>query len=93
LAISSTIPHANTIYEKLQLISVREIPNYPIEVDMVNGVDVDAYANEEDLPTLISQLLELEKILTEARLPEIINRISYSNNQPAGNTKLAGPCL
>jgi len=75
VATRSTIPNAVTLYEKLSTISIREIPDYPIHLD-TQIIDVEAEKpNNIQVKQLKSNPLSIEKILTEARLPEIIKLI------------------
>jgi superfamily II DNA or RNA helicase len=82
VSVNPTIPNANVLYEKLQLMSVREMPNYHVNVDLVNGSssEVEAYT-DDNIVHLVRLPLKLEQVLTEARIPEIIERIKYSNKK------------
>ena len=75
VATRATIPNAVTLYEKLSAISVREMPDYPIHLD-TQIIDVEAEKpNSIQIKQLKSNPLTIEKILTEARIPEIIKLI------------------
>ncbi len=71
-----TVPNAVTLYEKITTNSIRQRPNYKISV-VENIVNVEA-----DRPTgislaeLNSRPLAIEQYLTDARIPEIVSRIS-----------------
>jgi superfamily II DNA or RNA helicase len=74
LSTNASIRNAVAFYGKLQIMSVRELPNYHVNIDRQ---EVNVSANtDEDVLMLIRNPLKLEQILTEARIPEIIKRIS-----------------
>ena len=76
LSTRPTIPNAVSLYEKLSKISIRQIPNYDISVEK-EFVTVKAPIPSKDKITSMSRNpLSVEQILTEYRIPEIINRIS-----------------
>ena len=69
-----TVPNAVTLYEKLTMNSIRQIPNYKLPIK--EEVDVEAERPVgHSLAELNSRPLAIEQILTEARIPEIIKRI------------------
>ena len=74
LSTNPTIRNAVAFYGKLQIMSVRELPNYHVNTER-QEVDVNAHT-DEDILKLIRNPLKLEQILTEARISEIIKRIS-----------------
>ena len=70
-----TIPNAVTLYEKLSTISIRELPNYHVDVD-THFYDVEAKRPDDmSLRQLKSNPLAIEKFLTDARIPEIVKHI------------------
>jgi superfamily II DNA or RNA helicase len=70
-----TVPNAVTLYQKLTTNSVRQIPNYKINV-VKHEVEVDAEKPTGiSLTELNSRPLAIEQYLTDARIPEIIKRI------------------
>ena len=70
-----TIPNAVTLYEKLSTISIRELPEYYVDIDR-KFVDVEAQKPSQiTLKHLKSNPLAIEKFLTDARIPEIIRLI------------------
>jgi len=75
LKTTPTVPNAVSLYQKLTINSVRQIPNYKINV-VKNEVEVDA---EKPIGTSLTELnsrpLAIEQYLTDARIPEIIKRI------------------
>ena len=74
LSTNASIRNAVAYYGKLQIMSVREMPNYHVNTDRQ---EVNVAANtEENVLILIRNPVKLEQILTEARIPEIIKRIS-----------------
>jgi hypothetical protein len=36
VSVNPTIPHAIVIYEKLQLMSIREMPNFPTQISIIS---------------------------------------------------------
>ena len=70
-----TVPNAVTLYEKITTNSIRQIPNYKINV-VKNETDVEAdRPTGTSLAELNSRPLAIEQYLTDARIPEIIKRI------------------
>jgi superfamily II DNA or RNA helicase len=70
-----TIPNAVTLYEKLSTISIRELPQYYVDIDR-KFVDVEAQKPSQiTLKHLKRNPLAIEKFLTDARIPEIIKLI------------------
>jgi superfamily II DNA or RNA helicase len=80
-----TTPNANMLYEKFQLMSVREMPDYHISVNM-NEIQVDAYTEESIDMLLSQQQSRLEQILTDARIPEIMNCIEAGKDANGNKT-------
>jgi len=75
VATRPTIPNAVTLYEKISNISVREMPDYPIQLD-TRIVDVEAeMPNSVTIQQLKSNPLSIEQILTDSRIPEMIRLI------------------
>lgn len=71
-----TVPNAVTLYEKIIINSIRHKPNYKISV-VENVVDVEAERpTGTSLAELNSRPLAIEQYLTDARIPEIVNRIN-----------------
>ena len=75
VATKPTIPNAVTLYEKLSTLSIRELPKYSVDLD-TQVIDVVAQR-----PTAITvrhlktNPLAIEKLLTDARIPEIVKLI------------------
>ncbi|MBT7252395.1 MAG: DEAD/DEAH box helicase family protein, partial [Candidatus Nitrosopelagicus sp.] len=70
-----TVPNAVTLYEKFTINSIRYKPNYDISV-IKNEVDVDSERpTGTSLKELNSRPLAIEQYLTDARIPEMIERI------------------
>jgi superfamily II DNA or RNA helicase len=70
-----TVPNAVTLYEKITLNSIRQKPAYPISV-IQNYAEVDAERpTGTSLAELNSRPLAIEQYLTDARIPEIVERI------------------
>jgi len=70
-----TVPNAVTLYEKITTNSIRQKPNYKINV-VKNETDVEAERpTGTSLAELNSRPLAIEQYLTDARIPEIIKRI------------------
>jgi hypothetical protein len=44
--VNPTIPNASTLYEKFQLMSVREMPDYKINVNLNDDIEVDAHTDD-----------------------------------------------
>jgi superfamily II DNA or RNA helicase len=75
IATKPTIPNAVTLYEKLSTISIRELPQYNIDVD-TEHIDVKAQRPEDiSIKELKSNPLTIERFLADAKIPEIINHI------------------
>jgi putative methyltransferase/helicase-like protein len=75
IATKPTIPNAVTLYEKLSTISIRELPQYNIDVD-TKHIDVKAQRSENtSIKELKSNPLTIERFLTDAKIPEIIKHI------------------
>ena len=76
VATRPTVPNAVTLYEKLSTISIRELPKYYVDVKTTT-IDVVAHRpNEMSISHLKSNPLAIEKVLTYARIPEIVKQIS-----------------
>jgi len=70
-----TVPNAVTLYEKITTNSIRQKPNYKINV-VKNETDVEAERpTGASLAELNSRPLAIEQYLTDARIHEIIKRI------------------
>jgi len=70
-----TVPNAVTLYEKITTNSIRQKPNYKINV-VKNETEVEAERpTGSSLAELNSRPLAIEQYLTDARIPEIIKRI------------------
>ena len=75
ISIKPTIPNAVALFEKLSMISVRELPRDYSHKD-VHFLDVVAKRPESiSVKNLKSNPLAIEKFLTETRLPEILRSI------------------
>src|SRR5215216_5151115 len=75
VAIRPTIPNAVTLYEKLSTISIRELPQYNIDV-RTDDIEVNAEKPQNfSIKYLKSNPLAIEQFLTDARVPEIVKRI------------------
>jgi N12 class adenine-specific DNA methylase len=75
VATKPTIPNAVTLYEKLSIISIRELPRYNIDVD-TEHIDVKAQRPENiSIKELKSNPLTIERFLADAKIPEIIKHI------------------
>jgi superfamily II DNA or RNA helicase/uncharacterized protein YjhX (UPF0386 family) len=75
LATKARIPNAVSLYEKLSIISIREIPEYKAHMKIeFTEVNTEKPSNIS-IKSLKSNPLLIEQILTDARLPEIIKRI------------------
>jgi superfamily II DNA or RNA helicase len=77
VSVNPTIPNASTLYEKFQLLSIREIPNYKINVKLIDDIEVNAFT-DVNIGILVRSQSALEQILTKARIPEIIKCIKNS---------------
>ena len=70
-----TIPNAVTLYEKLSTISIRELPQYNIDI-RTEDIEVNAERPQNlSIKYLKSNPLAIEQFLTDARIPEIVKRI------------------
>jgi hypothetical protein len=70
-----TIPNAVTLYEKLSIVSIRELPRYNIDVHTEH---VHIKTNIQDnisIKELKSNPLTIERLLVDAKIPEIIRHI------------------
>ena len=75
VAITPTIPNAVTLYEKLSTISIRELPQYNIDLH-TEHIDVEAKKPLDiTIKHLKSNPLSIEQFLTDARIPEIVRLI------------------
>jgi hypothetical protein len=75
VVIRPTIPNAVTLYEKLSTISIRELPQYNIDV-RTDDIEVNAEKPQNfSIKYLKSNPLAIEQFLTDARVPEIVKRI------------------
>ncbi|WP_100181938.1 integrase repeat-containing protein [Candidatus Nitrosotenuis aquarius] len=75
VATRPTIPNAVTLYEKLSNVSIRELPEYPIQLD-TKTVDVEVpRPSNITIQQLKSNPLSIEQILTDSRIPEIVKLI------------------
>lgn len=75
VAVRPTIPNAVTLYEKLSIMSIRELPKYSIDIDTHVSDVVVSKPNDISIKNLKSNPLSIEKLLTRARIPEIIKLI------------------
>jgi superfamily II DNA or RNA helicase len=75
VAIRPTIPNAVTLYEKLSTISIRELPQYNIDIRS-KDIEVNAVKPQNfSIKYLKSNPLAIEQFLTDARIPEIVKLI------------------
>jgi type III restriction/modification enzyme restriction subunit len=78
VATRPTIPNAVTLYEKLSLVSIRELPKYDIDIH-TEHIDVKAQIQQNDSSITIRELksnpLTVERFLSDAKIPEIIRHI------------------
>jgi superfamily II DNA or RNA helicase len=75
VATRPTIPNAVTLYEKLSTISIRELPQYSIDL-RTDYIDVEAIRPQNiSIKHLKSNPLSIEQFLTDARIPEILKHI------------------
>jgi superfamily II DNA or RNA helicase len=75
---TSTIHNAVTLYEKLSTISIRELPQYNIDV-YTKHIHVTVHKPERiSIKELKRNPLVIEQILSEAKIPEILR---YTTNQ------------
>ena len=76
VATRPTVPNAVTLFEKLSTISIRELPKYFVDVKTTT-IDVVAHRPKEiSISHLKSNPLAIEKLLMDARIPEIVKQIS-----------------
>jgi superfamily II DNA or RNA helicase len=67
-----TIPNAVTLYEKLSTISIRELPQYNIDL-RTDHIEVEAARPKNiSIKHLKSNPLAIEQFLTDARIPQIV---------------------
>jgi hypothetical protein len=67
-----TVPNAVTLYEKLSIISIREIPEYRFAKDE-EFIEVDSEISPDIITkNFIKSPLAIELLLTEARIEEVI---------------------
>src|SRR5215212_6534765 len=75
VATTPTIPNAVTLYEKLSTISIRELPQYNIDLH-TEHIDVQTEKPKAvSIKELKSNPLAIEQFLTDARIPKIIRLI------------------
>jgi superfamily II DNA or RNA helicase len=77
LATRSNVQNAMSLHQKLSTISIREIPKYDSDVKVHHETEV--YANKPQnirIKELKKSPLLIEQYLTEARIPEIIRKIT-----------------
>ena len=67
--------NAVTLYKKLSLISIREIPQYPVILPKDVIVEVDIRKCDIDTKKLKNNPLEIELLTIDAKIPEIIKHI------------------
>ncbi len=71
-----TPQNAVKLYEKLSLISIREIPPYPISVYTEHiDVEIDIRKSNISAKELIRNPLTVERLASDAKIPEIIKHI------------------
>ena len=76
VATRATIPNAVTLYQKLSTLSIREIPEYSFNIQPhYREVEAPRSINNRSGRQLKSNPLAIEKLLTPARIPEIIRSI------------------
>jgi superfamily II DNA or RNA helicase len=76
VATRPTIPNAVTLYEKLSIVSIRELPKYSVDVQRHDDIYVQAQRPTDiSIRHLKSNPLAIEKFLTDARIPEIVKLI------------------
>jgi superfamily II DNA or RNA helicase len=84
-----TIPNAVTLYEKLSIISIREIPEYKFAKEE-EFIEVDAEISPDIITkSFIKSPLIIERLLTEARIKEVIKNID-KNGQTIIYTEYVG---
>jgi superfamily II DNA or RNA helicase len=69
-----TIPNAVTLFEKLTMVAIRQIPRYKEPDKQYVEVSIDV-PSHKDLLVLHKKPMAIEQVLTDARIPEIIKRI------------------
>ena len=69
-----TIPNAVTLFEKLTMLAIRQIPKYRNPDKQYAEVSIDI-PSHKDLLELHKKPMAIEQVLTDARIPEIIKRI------------------
>jgi SNF2 family DNA or RNA helicase len=77
VATTPTIPNAVTLYEKLSLVSIRELPRYDVDVH-TEHIDVKTQIKQNDgisIRELKSNPLTIERFLSDAKIPELIRHI------------------
>ncbi len=75
-----TIPNAVTLYEKLSIISIREIPEYKFAKEE-EFIEVDAELSPDTITkAFIKSPLAIEGLLTEARIREVIKNIDKNGH-------------
>ena len=75
-----TVPNAVTLYQKLSLISIREIPEYKFAKDE-QFIEVDAEISPDIITkNFIKSPLAVEQLLTEARINEVIKNIDKNGH-------------
>lgn len=76
VATRPTIPNAVTLYEKLSIVSIRELPKYSVDVQRHDDIYVQTQRPTDiSIRHLKSNPLAIEKFLTDARIPEIVKLI------------------
>ena len=77
VATTPTIPNAVTLYEKLSLISIRELPKYDTDVhtDHIDVLTEIKRNNNISIKELKSNPLTIERFLSDAKIPEIVKHI------------------
>ncbi|MGA7369849.1 MAG: integrase repeat-containing protein, partial [Nitrososphaeraceae archaeon] len=72
VATKPTIPNAVTLYEKLSMNSIRELPQYSVDLH-TEHVEIQAEKPQSiSMNYLKSNQLGIEQILTDAKIPEIV---------------------
>jgi superfamily II DNA or RNA helicase len=75
VAIRPTIPNAVALYEKLSTISIRELPQYNIDIH-TEDIEVNGEKPQNlSIKYLKGNPLAIEQFLTDARIPEIVKLI------------------
>jgi len=75
LSTNPTIPNANSLYQKLSTISIREMPRYNVQTNTEHVEVIAEKPSDINIKELKRNPLAIEQFLTDARIPEIINRI------------------